>query len=52
MGFQKFFLIWIAGTILEGWEAELEMASYFLRMCLKFETRGVFVYGENLIKAI
>ena len=26
MGFQKFFLFWIAGIILKGWKAELEMA--------------------------
>ena len=25
MGFQKFFLFWVAGIILKGWEAELEM---------------------------
>ena len=24
MGFQKFFLFWVAGIFLKGWEAELE----------------------------
>ena len=24
VGFQKFFLFWVAGIILKGWEAELE----------------------------
>ena len=28
MGSQKFFLILVAVTILDGWEAELEMASF------------------------
>ena len=28
VGFQKFFLFWVAGTILEGWTAELETASF------------------------
>ena len=31
MGFQKFFLIWVAGTILEGWDAELETDPF---MCI------------------
>ena len=26
MGYQKFFLFWVAGIILKGWEAELETA--------------------------
>ena len=26
MGFQKFFLFWVGGIILKGWEAELETA--------------------------
>ena len=26
VGFQKFFLFWVAGIILKGWEAELETA--------------------------
>ena len=25
VGFQKFFLFWVAGIILKGWEGELEM---------------------------
>ena len=27
MIFQKFFLFWVAGIILKGWEAELEMGA-------------------------
>ena len=37
MRFQKFFLIWVAGTILEGWEAELEMDPFMCIQSLKQE---------------
>ena len=30
VGFQKFFLFWIAGTILKSWKAELDRAHSFM----------------------
>ena len=38
MEFQKFFLIWVPWTILEGWEAELEMDPF---MCIKSSKQEV-----------
>ena len=29
IGFQKFFLFWVAGIILEAWDLELESAHFF-----------------------
>ena len=29
IGFQKFFLFWVAGIILEAWDEELESAHFF-----------------------
>ena len=31
-GFQKFFLFWVAGFILEAWDVELENAHFFVVM--------------------
>jgi len=30
IGFQKFFLFWVAGIILEAWDVELERAHSFM----------------------
>ena len=46
VGFQKFFLIWVAGIILKGLEAELEMGVVIGNYCYRL----VMCTSEDLMK--
>ena len=50
-GFQKFFLFWVAGIILEAWDVELERAhSFMFQFCFQAVSRVLedFFFNQEL----